>query len=137
MCGISSFSKLRSQAFKFLSSFFLPFCIIYLRKRRGRPGEMWQSSPPPPFLVAVSTPAGEYFLVIVATTCIIVRIRSTCQVLVYLPDLEILVFKLEALLIKALSCRICTSHDCTSYMIVSCIVNMTCTNDVHNVVKAQ
>ena len=49
MCGISSFSKLRSQAFKFLSSFFLPFCIIYSRKRRGRPGEMWHSYAPPLF----------------------------------------------------------------------------------------
>ena len=60
MCGISSFSKLRSQAFKFLSSFFLPFCIIYSRKRRGRPGDDVASRcakvSPPHFLVAVSTP---------------------------------------------------------------------------------
>ena len=40
---------------------FLPFCIIYSRKSRGRPGDVASrcgkvSPPPPHFLVAVSTP---------------------------------------------------------------------------------
>ena len=66
VCVISSFTKLRSQAFKFLSSFFPPFCIIYSRKRRGKPGDVASRCgkvspppPPPPFLVAVSTPENK------------------------------------------------------------------------------